>query len=169
MVEKKRGYKAETLVIILTIAIVSGVFVGMQPRNPTINVQVIPKGGFLDNITISCYECVPYNKDPWVGTLSLEGIPTVDLHNTTDASLGLSLKFGLAAPLSSVTSCPGIQTSNLCVVSISNTLPFTVGFDIQKTSTGGNLKVILYYSQGEGLAFSATSGDIAQTINLESV
>jgi hypothetical protein len=169
LVKKKQSAKAEILIIILTIAIVSGAFAATRPGPPSIDVQVIPKGGFLDNITVSCYQCVPYDKDPWQATLNFEGIPTIDIHNTTDASVGFSLKYGFAVPLDSVSSCPGYHTNSLCVVSLSNTLPFTIGIDFRKTSTGGNLKVILYYGGGKGLVFNATSGNIARMINFESV
>ena len=170
MVAKKKSAMAEVLVVLMGAAVVSGFIVATQPEEtPSINVQVVPHGGYLDNLTVSCYRCVANNKDPWTATVTLGGMKTVDIYNTTDASVAFSLKFGLAVPLSSVTSCPGPQTSTLCVVSISDALPFTVGLNFQKTSVGGVLKVILYYGDGRGLAFTSTSGDIARTVHFESV
>ena len=167
MVEKKRGYGAEILVVIITIAAVAGVYVAAAPGSPSVNVQILPKGGVLQNITISCYECVAEGPNVWKGTLSLGGVKTVDVSSPTGASLGLTLEYGLGAPLSSVPDCTGLRTNSTCVVYTTHSLPFSVGLDIDKTSNGGNLKVIVYYGNGMGIVFNATSGHISQSVNFE--
>jgi len=167
LVELKRGYKAEVLVVIMAIALVAGVYVGLSPGSPSVNLQILPKGGVLQNITISCYHCVPEGADVWKGTLTIEGSKTVDISSPTGSSLGLTLEYGLGAPLSEVPNCSGLQTNSTCVVYLTHNLPFSVGFDIDKTSTGGNLKVIVYYGAGMGVVFNATSGAISQVVNFK--
>lgn len=167
MVEKKRGYGAEVLVVLITIAVVAGAYVGLNPGSPSVNLQLLPKGGVLENITVSCDQCVPTGPDVWKGTLSIGEMQTVDMSSTTGASTGITLEFGLGAPLSSVPDCTGLQTNSTCVVYLTHTLPFSVGLDVAKTSSGGNLKVIVYYGDGRGVVFNATSGDISQSVNFQ--
>ena len=153
----------------LTIAAVSVVWFETQPGNPAISVQVDPRRGILQNITVSCYQCVPYNKDVWEGTLSIQGEHTADVSDPSGASVAMTLKYGVAFPLSSGTSCTGYFTNSSCVLPLSGPLPFTVGFDIQKTSTGGILKMTVYYGNDNSLVFQTASGEIARTITFESI
>jgi hypothetical protein len=170
MVEKKHGYGAEILIVIIAVAVVAGAYVGLMPGPPAVNVQIVPNGGVLQNITVSCYGCSSNGENVWQGTLSLEGMKTIDISGHTGASVGMTLEYGLGAPLSSLPDCTGLRTNSTCILTMTHDLPFDVGFHLWKAVAGnGNLKVIVYYSNGRGVEFNATSGDIIQIVHFQSV
>lgn len=169
MVKLRKGAKAEIAVVILTIAAVSGILVATQPGNPSVNVEVLPKGGLLQNITVSCYQCVPFNKDKWEGKLYVAGSTAdVDYYGSA-SSVAITLGAGVEYPLNGGIGCSGYFTNSSCILPLKGPLPWDVGFDIQKTSTGGYLKVAVYYGAGKSLVFNATSGKVVQNVVFESV
>lgn len=166
MVEKKQSAKAEVLIVVLTLAILAAVWVKTEPGNPSITISIDPRRGNLQNVTISCYQCVPEGKDVWTGTVALQGKPTIDVSDPSGASVGMTLGFGEAFSLSGGT-CTGYTTNSSCVIPINGSLPYTIGLNLQKTSSGGTLKMIVYYDQGHSLVLQTASGGFSQTVTYE--
>ena len=166
MVERNRGAKAEFLISILTVAALATIWVATQPGYPSITISIDPTRGNLQNLTISCYQCVAQGKDVWTGVLSLQGKPTADISDPSGESVGMTLGYGEGFALSGG-SCSGYSTNSSCVIPISGPLPFKIGVDLKKTSEGGVLKMIVYYDQGKSLVLQTTSGGISQTVTYE--
>jgi hypothetical protein len=76
VVERKSSAAAEIIIAIITFALLATVWVGTEPGNPSIAISIDPTRGNLQNITISCYQCVPIAKNVWEGTLAVQGKPT---------------------------------------------------------------------------------------------
>ena len=163
---------------VLAILVVTALAIGLASvtafetlqRNPTIDVQVVPKGVILQNITVSCYQCIPYNKDKWEGTLMFAGVPAKINYYGSGSSVGITLGLGVLIPNGTGPSCIGYVDNSTCVTQIRNSsFLFSVSLDIHKTSSGGYLEATVYYANGHSLVFQATSGGVHSTVNFLSM
>lgn len=158
MVKVRKSVKGEFLIVILAIGAVVAVIYETWPGNPSITVQVTNNGRLLQNITVSCFQCIPFVKDKWEGTFVLDGIPLDVKYYDPGSSVGIKFNLALASQIAPGSSCTGYAVNTTCVRAIS--LPFSFSFDIKKTSSGGYLQAIVYLNDGEFFVFPATSGGL---------
>lgn len=158
MVKVRKSVKGEFLIVILAIGAVVAVIYETWPGNPSITVQVTNNGRLLQNITVSCFQCIPFVKNKWEGTFVLDGIPLDVKYYDPGSSVGIKFNLALASQIAPGSSCTGYAVNTTCVRAIS--LPFSFSFDIKKTSSGGYLQAIVYLNDGEFFVFPATSGGL---------
>lgn len=169
-----RGKRGAVVVVVaaLAIALATETSFAFIPRPYSVSFRLVPKGGALDNITISCYGCVPLVKDRWEGSLILGNISVagrlVDIplkvSDNGSGSVGVTIEVPIG---NDVPNCQGLVIGNQCVVPLKDIpLPFSVTFDIRKTSNGGNLKAILYLASGSSVIFQKSGNDCLDPWNL---
>lgn len=150
--------KGDFLLVILVIAAVAVVIHETSPGKPSINVQVTNNGRLLQNITVSCFQCVPFVKDKWDGTFVLGSVHLDVKYYGPGSSVGIKFNLALASQIGQRSTCTGYVVNSTCIRPI--TLPFSFSFDIQKTSSGGYLQAVVYLNDGESFEFPTTSGGL---------
>ena len=166
MVKVRKSAKGEFLLVILAIAAVPSVIYGTWPGPPSINVRVTNNNQILKNITVSCFQCVPFAKDKWVANMTLAGVPINTGYYGSGSSVGINFSLALAYQAPHGTTCTGYAiNSSTCIRLLS--LPFDFSFDIRKTSSGGYLQATVYLQDGESFKFPATSGGLNGLLNFQ--
>jgi hypothetical protein len=166
MVKVRKSAKADFLLVIIAIGVVGSTIYGTLPGNPAIDVQVANSSQILDNITISCFHCVPIVRDKWVVNMTLAGVPLNTDYYGPASSVGILFSLGLSYQAPQGTTCPGYAiNSSTCIRLLS--LPFNFSFRILKTSTGGNLEAIVYLKNGESFTFPSTSTGLNGLFNFQ--
>ncbi|MCL5069191.1 MAG: hypothetical protein M1368_12695 [Thaumarchaeota archaeon] len=162
---------ALVLVIFISVIFVVPIIVLTQPHvSNTIPITVDSKGGFFQNLTISCYGCVPDNQYVWTANLT---IPTttgpVKIPITARPYNGsgfLSFYFAIGVQITANSPCNSVlETNTTCIYPLH--FPFSFSFNIDKTSKGGTLQTIVYLPNNVGFALRTTSGSISKNLTYQ--
>lgn len=166
MVKVRKSAKGEFLIIILAIVGVVAVMYGTIPGPPSINVQVTNNGRLIQNVTISCFQCVPLANDKWEGTIVLAGIPLDVKSGNSGSSTGMKFNLALATQIPQGSICSGYAINSSCFIPVN--LPLSISFDIRKTSSGGYLQAVVYLQDGESFKFPSSSGGFDGVFDFQS-
>ena len=135
----KRALAAIIVFLAVTgIALTVGIELALPPPNRAINVVVNSDGGYLQNVTVSCYGCVPFNDTVWVGTMTVGGT-RVKMTDNTMKSTGISFYLGGETPKPKNSACASeFYTNSSCVYEL-GPFPFAFSFQFLEDLDGWNL------------------------------
>jgi hypothetical protein len=164
MVRRRESIVGQVVFVILVLTVAAFVIYQTTPGNPTINVPVINNGRLLQNITVSCFQCVPFARDKWEGVLTYGGVAVDVSYYGSGSSVGMKFNFALPSEIAQGSYCVGLVVNSTCLNPID--LPYSFGIHIQKTSSGGYLQAKVYLNDGEWFLFRATSGGLDRVFHL---
>ncbi len=166
VVKVRKSAKADFLLVVVAVAAVASTIYETLPAGPSINVQVTNDSQILDNLTISCFHCVPIAKDKWVANMTLAGVPLNTGYYGSGSSVGIKFGIGIGYQAPQGTTCSGYAiNSTSCIRLLS--LPFDFSFKIKDTSSAGTLLAIVYLKNGESFTFPASSSGLNGLFNFE--
>lgn len=162
---------AEFFLVIIVVASVGVVVYETWPGYPSISVEVTNNGRLIQNITVSCFHCLPLGRDVWNGSLVVSGIPShpssvsFNIGSSNSSSTAVWFNFALAGQIPQGSVCNGYTFNSTCIVPVN--LPLSVSFHLQRLGSVGSLQAILYLKDGEWFKFPEGSSGIGAVFDFK--